>query len=90
MTTTARHITLNSAAALITIVVGLLTAGSMVGGYLVDNHRRDAITQHRHDATTQRLNTGDLLNILCLRLCVHIKVLLLKLCGQTQLNAQVY
>jgi hypothetical protein len=56
MTTTARHITLNSAAALITIVVGLLTAGSMVGGYLVDNHRRDAITQHRHDATTQRLD----------------------------------
>ena len=56
MTITTRHITLNSAAALITIIVGLLTVVSMVGGYLVDNHRRDAITQHRHDAATQRLD----------------------------------
>ena len=54
--TTARHITLNSAAAIITIVVGLLTVAGMVGGYLVDNHRRDAVTQHRHDATAQRLD----------------------------------
>ena len=54
---TIHRITLNSAAAaLITIIVGVLTVASMVGGYLVDNHRRDAITQHRHDATTQRLD----------------------------------
>lgn len=54
--TTVRHITLNSAAALITIVVGLLTVASMVGGYLVDSHRRDVITQHRHDVNAQRLD----------------------------------
>ena len=53
---TARYVTLNSAAALITIIVGVLTVASMVGGYLVDNHRRDAITQRRHDVTSQRLD----------------------------------
>ncbi len=53
---TARRVTLNSAAALITIIVGVLTVASMVGGYLVDSRRRDAITQHRHDATSQRLD----------------------------------
>ena len=30
--------------------------GPLIGGYLVDNHRRDAVTQHRHDATSQRLD----------------------------------
>ena len=54
--TTARHITLNSAAAIITIVVGLLTVASMVGGYLVDSRRRDAIAQHQYDANVQRLD----------------------------------